>query len=413
MFEISNAADESGARLMVIGVGGAGNNAVNRMIDENIEGVEFVAVNTDKQDLNNNKATTTITIGEKLTGGLGAGANPEVGEKAAEESLEEINSIIKGVDMLFITAGMGGGTGTGASPVIAKAAREQGILTVAVVTKPFGFEQKTRMQRAIEGIDKLIENVDTLIVIPNEKIMMIIDSKTGFDEAFQMVDNVLQRCVRGITELITNNGVMNLDFADVQTVMTNQGYAHMGYGEGKGDNKCMDAVKMAVESPLLETRLDGAKQVILNFTGDNIGVMETQEAAEYVNGFAGEDVDVFFGFIQDDSITDEVKVTLIATGIDVIQGQNVSAFSKRSSSGMSPSMGNLGLKYSAPTAKPATHAPNLTSKPTATPSVAPKTVAPVKPVTPQVSSLKPQANDKPNGAIDIVVPDFLTGNKNN
>ena len=418
MFEITSAADDTGARLMVMGVGGAGNNAVNRMIDENVDGVEFVAVNTDKQDLNANKATTTIAIGEKLTGGLGAGAKPEIGEKAAEESIEEINAAIKGVDMLFITAGMGGGTGTGASPVIAKAAREQGILTVAVVTKPFLMEQKARMKRAVAGIDKLIDNVDTLIVIPNEKIKGLIDSKTGFDVAFQMVDAVLQQCIRGITDLITKNGVINLDFADIQSVMANQGYAHMGYGVGKGDNKFMDAVKAAVESPLLETSLDGAQNVILNITGDpDMAVLQADEATEYVNGFAGEDVELFLGVMFDETLVDEVRVTLIATGLDV-EGQAPSSASQAAQASTSSPMDNLKFKYptspnvtSTVTPKAPSLSANFNNKPMA--NVAHKTtpVKPVKPATPVStgadSLIQPEV--KPTvEAKDIVIPDFLS-----
>lgn len=410
MFEISNAADDTSARLMVMGVGGAGNNAVNRMIDANVQGVEFVAVNTDKQDLNANKATTILPIGEKLTNGLGAGAKPEIGEKAAEESLEDINAAIKGVDMLFITAGMGGGTGTGASPVIAKAAKEQGILTVAVVTKPFLMERRSRMKRAIEGIDKLIGNVDTLIVIPNEKIKDLIDSKTSFEEAFQMVDNVLQQCMRGITDLITKNGIMNLDFADIKSVMSDQGYAHMGYGEGKGDNKFMDAVKMAVESPLLETSLDGgAKNVILNITGDpSMAMLEANEAADYVEEFTGDDVELFFGVMYDETLTDEVRITLIATGIESVEGQ--AAVNQASASPLR----NLNLKYNQQQSKTTASASapkTATARPVT--NTTPKTVTPVKPITPPPSSdsiIQPDVKSNVE-AKDIKIPDFLSKNK--
>lgn len=403
MLEISNTVDDTVARLMVMGVGGAGNNAVNRMIDENVEGVEFVAVNTDKQDLANNKATTTLQIGEKLTNGLGAGAKPEIGEKSAEESLEEINAAIKGVDMLFITAGMGGGTGTGASPVIARAAREQGILTVAVVTKPFLMEQRSRMKRAVDGIDKLIENVDTLIVIPNERIKGIIDSKTGFEMAFQMVDAVLQQCIKGITDLITKNGIINLDFADIQSVMTNQGYAHMGYGKGSGDNKFMDAVKMAVESPLLETNLDGAQNVIINITGDpDMAVLEADEATNYVTGFTGEDVELYLGVMIDETLVDEVRVTLIATGIEAVDGQSaVSASATKSTSGQSF---GLNFKYDTNTSNNTSFNNNRTSA-----VESPKKVEPVKPITPPVTNTLAQPDIKTNvEPKDIKIPDFLT-----
>lgn len=415
MLEISNNSTDTGARLMVMGVGGAGCNAVNRMIDENVSDVEFVAVNTDKQDLDNNKATNTLQIGEKLTNGLGAGAKPEIGEKSAEESIEEINASIKGVDMLFITAGMGGGTGTGASPVIARAAKEQGILTVAVVTKPFKMEQKARMRRAVEGIDKLMEFVDTLIVIPNEKIFSIIDSKTSIKAAFQKADETLQQCIRGITDLITINGEINLDFADVQSVMADQGYAHMGYGVGKGDNKFMDAVKMAVESPLLETSLSGAKNVILNITGDSdMALFDASEAADYVNQITGEEVENYLGVMTDDTLTDEVRITLIATGIDVIEGQNTVASSVPKSA-PNPSL-NFGLKYDNSTTSktnPGVKPVAGTAARTATPKTTPPKTAPAKPVTPvtpanSLSQPKVKANVE---AKDIQIPDFLSKNK--
>ena len=406
MLEISNTIDDSFARLMVMGVGGAGNNAINRMIDSNVEGVEFVAVNTDKQDLVNNKATTTLQIGEKLTGGLGAGAKPEIGEQAAEESLEDINAAIKGVNMLFITAGMGGGTGTGASPVIAKAAKEQGILTVAVVTKPFLMEQRARMRRAVEGIDRLIENVDTLIVIPNEKIKGLIDSKTGFEEAFQMVDEVLQKCVRGITELITKNGKINLDFADIQSVMKDQGYAHMGYGLGKGDNKFMDSAKMAVESPLLETCLDGAKNVMLNITGpSNMSLLESDEAIQYVQGFLSDEVEFFYGVIFDDTLVDEVKITLIATGVDSVEGQNAAPASINRAS--SSPMSNLNLRY--PEKSPVNNKSSFTASQVRPTAPTHKKVEPVKPInpTPAVNSIKQPEVKSSVEAKDIKIPDFL------
>lgn len=411
MLEISNNTSSSVAKLMVMGVGGAGCNAVNRMIDENISDVEFVAVNTDKQDLDNNKATTTLQIGEKLTNGLGAGAKPEIGEKSAEESIEEINATIKGLDMLFITAGMGGGTGTGASPVIARAAKEQGILTVAVVTKPFEMEQKSRMRRAIAGIDKLMEYVDTLIVIPNQKLFSIIDSKTSFDVAFQKADEVLQQCVRGITDLITINGQINLDLNDVRTVMTDQGYAHMGYGVAKGDNKIMEAVKMAVESPLLETSLTGAKNLIINMTGgkDDMSIVEANEAVGYVNEIVGDDVEVFFGVMPVDNLSDEVRITLIATGIDVIEGQT--ARSNNESGASRSSVGaNFGMKYNPNPKGSDTFAPK--AKP-----VAPVTKTPLKPVTPKtpnssgfntIEQPKVKSSVEPK---DIQIPDFLSKNK--
>ena len=409
MLEISNNTTDSSARLMVMGVGGAGCNAINRMIDENVSDVEFVAVNTDRQDLDNNKATNTLQIGEKLTNGLGAGAKPEIGEKSAEESIEEINATIKGVDMLFITAGMGGGTGTGASPVIAKAAKEQGILTVAVVTKPFEMEQKGRMRRAIAGIDKLMENVDTLIVIPNQKLFSIIDSKTSITAAFQKADEVLQQCIRGITDLITINGVINLDFADIKSVMSEQGYAHMGFGVGKGDNKFKDAVKMAVESPLLETSLNGAKNLILNITGDtDMALVEANDAANYVTEITGGEVELYLGVMTDETLTDEVRFTLIATGIDVIEGQTVKASSTSSISSSTSSVGGLGfgLKYDNSTLNKAGATSGAAPKTTPRPQV--KQVAPKPAMPQQTSNTISQPSVKPSvEAKDIQIPDFL------
>ena len=277
MLEIKTTEAESSAKIIVIGVGGAGNNAVNRMIDENIGGVEFVGVNTDKQALLLCKAPTLIQIGEKLTKGLGAGAQPEVGAKAAEESMEELSAAIEGADMVFVTCGMGGGTGTGAAPVVAKIAKDQGILTVGVVTKPFKFEAKARMVNALSGVDKLRENVDTLIVIPNDKLLEIVDRRTTFPDALKKADEVLQQAVQGITDLINMPALINLDFADVKTVMSDKGIAHIGIGNAKGDEKAIEAVKLAVASPLLETTINGASHVIINISGD-ISLIEANEA---------------------------------------------------------------------------------------------------------------------------------------
>ena len=268
MLEIMTNEAESAAKIIVIGVGGAGNNAVNRMVDETIGGVEFVGVNTDKQALALCKAPTTIQIGEKLTKGLGAGARPQVGEQAAEESAEDIKQVVQGADMVFVTCGMGGGTGTGAAPVVAGIAKEMGILTVGVVTKPFRFESRTRMNNALSGIEKLKENVDTLIVIPNDKLLEIVDRRTTMPEALKKADEVLQQAVQGITDLINLPALINLDFADVQTVMTGKGIAHIGIGHAKGDDKALEAVKQAVSSPLLETTIEGASHVIINISGD-------------------------------------------------------------------------------------------------------------------------------------------------
>ena len=306
---------ESSAKIIVIGVGGAGNNAVNRMVEEAIGGVEFIGVNTDKQALTLCKAPTIIQIGEKLTKGLGAGAKPEIGEKAAEESIEEIKQAIQGADMVFVTCGMGGGTGTGAAPVVAGVAKEMGILTVGVVTKPFRFEAKTRMSNALAGIEKLKENVDTLIIIPNDRLLEIVDRRTSMPEALKKADEVLQQAVQGITDLINLPALINLDFADVQTVMIDKGIAHIGIGEGKGDDKAMEAVQQAVSSPLLETTIEGASHVIVNVSGD-ISLMDANDAASYVQNLTGEDTNIIFGALYDDKEADYVRITVIATGLD-------------------------------------------------------------------------------------------------
>ena len=315
MLEIMMNDAESAARIIVIGVGGAGNNAVNRMIDEQIGGVEFIGINTDRQALQLCKAERTIQIGEKLTKGLGAGAKPEIGEKAAEESIEEIKEAIQGADMVFVTCGMGGGTGTGGAPVVARLAKDMGILTVGVVTKPFKFEAKTRMNNALAGIQKLKESVDTLIVIPNDKLLEIVDRRTTMPDALKKADEVLQQAVQGITDLINLPALINLDFADVQTVMTDKGIAHIGIGAGKGDDKALDAVKQAVSSPLLETTIVGASHVIINISGD-ISLMDANDAASYVQDLAGDDANIIFGAMYDDTYTDEATITVIATGLD-------------------------------------------------------------------------------------------------
>ena len=314
MVEIMSIGAESSAKIIVIGVGGAGNNAVNRMVEEAIGGVEFVGVNTDKQALTLCKAPTVLQIGEKITKGLGAGAQPEVGQKAAEESIEEVKKIIEGADMVFVTCGMGGGTGTGAAPVIAGAAKEMGILTVGVVTKPFRFEAKTRMNNALAGIENLKKAVDTLIVIPNDKLLEIVDRRTTMPEALRKADEVLQQAVQGITDLINLPALINLDFADVQTVMTDKGIAHIGIGEARGDDKAMEAVQQAVSSPLLETTIKGATHVIINISGD-ISLMDANDAASYVQELTGEEANIIFGAMYDDSVADYARITVIATGL--------------------------------------------------------------------------------------------------
>ncbi len=315
LLEIMKTDDGAAAKIIVVGVGGAGNNAINRMVDASITGVSFIGINTDKQALQLCKAERLLQIGEKLTKGLGAGARPEVGEKAAEESEEEITNALKGADMVFVTCGMGGGTGTGAAPVVAKISKDMGILTVGVVTKPFRFEAKTRMKNALQGIEKIKGNVDTLIVIPNDRLLEIVDKRTTMPDALKKADEVLQQAVQGITDLINVPAVINLDFADVQTVMQDKGIAHIGIGNGKGDDKALEAVKMAVESPLLETNIKGATDVIINVSGD-VSLNDAAEAANYVNELAGDDVNVIFGAMYDATKTDSCTITVIATGLE-------------------------------------------------------------------------------------------------
>lgn len=320
MLEITTTEADSSAKIIVIGVGGAGNNAVNRMIDENIGGVEFVGVNTDKQALMLCKAPTLIQIGEKLTKGLGAGADPEVGMKAAEESADELSAAVEGADMIFVTCGMGGGTGTGAAPVVAKIAKDKGILTVGVVTKPFTFEARARMVNAISGIERLKEGVDTLIVIPNDKLLEIVDRRTTMPDALKKADEVLQQGVQGITDLINLPALINLDFADVQTVMKDKGLAHIGIGLAKGDEKAIEAVKLAVSSPLLDTDICGATHVIINISGA-ISLLDANDAVGYVRDLVGENANIIFGAKYDESRSDEATITVIATGIEDVEPQ--------------------------------------------------------------------------------------------
>ena len=305
------------ATIKVIGVGGAGNNAVNRMIEAGIRNVEFIAVNTDRQTLNESKANSKIQIGEKLTRGLGAGANPDIGSQAAEESRAEIAEVLKGADMVFVTAGMGGGTGTGAAPIVAATAKEMGILTIGVVTKPFTFEGKKRLAQAERGIASLKGKVDTLVVIPNDKLLQVIDRKTSMIEAFRMADDVLRQGVQGISDLISVPGVINLDFADVRTIMLNQGMAHMGIGSASGENRVEDAAKQAIQSPMLETSIEGARGIIINITGgSDMGLHEANTAAELVQRSADPEANIIFGTVIDESMGDELQITVIATGFE-------------------------------------------------------------------------------------------------
>ncbi len=315
MLEIKTFEDKGPAKILVIGVGGAGNNAVNRMIDENINGVDLVAINTDKQVLATSKAPTKIQIGEKLTKGLGAGAKPEVGAGAIEENREEITELVKDADMVFVTCGMGGGTGTGAAPVVAEIAKNLGILTVGVVTKPFSFEGKPRMNNALAGIDRLKDHVDTLIVVPNDKLLQICDKRTTIPDALKKADEVLQQGVQGVTDLIQSPGIINLDFADIQSVMRDKGIAHIGIGRGSGEDKAVEAIKQAMESPLLETTVSGATDIIINFAG-NIGMIEAYDAVNYLTEAAGDDVNIIFGTVDNETLGDEVSITIIATGIE-------------------------------------------------------------------------------------------------
>lgn len=305
------------AKIKVIGVGGGGNNAVNRMIEHGVEGVEFIAVNTDAQALNLSKAETKVQIGTKLTRGLGAGANPEVGKKAAEESKEQLEEVLSGADMIFVTAGMGGGTGTGAAPVIAQVAKELGALTVGVVTRPFSFEGRRRSNQAVSGIDTLKSNVDTLIVIPNDRLLEIVDKNTPMLEAFREADNILRQGVQGISDLIAKPGLINVDFADVKTIMFDKGSALMGIGVATGETRATEAAKKAISSPLLETSIDGAHGILMNITGGtNLSLYEVQEAADLVTNAADEEVNVIFGSVINENLNDEIVVTVIATGFD-------------------------------------------------------------------------------------------------
>lgn len=315
MLELFSNEADSNAKILVIGVGGGGNNTIDRMIDEQVEGVEFYCVNTDKQQLNKCKTANIIQIGEQETRGLGAGANPEVGEKAALESAQAIQEVVKEADMVFVTCGMGGGTGTGAAPVVAEIAKKNGALTIGVVTKPFRFEARTRMNNALMGIEKLKQSVDTLIVVPNDKLLQIVDRKTTMPDALKKADEVLQQGIQGITDLINIPGLINLDFADVRTVMQDKGIAHFGIGEASGADKCIEAVKNAANSPLLETSIANASHVIINVSGD-VNLIDANDAAEYVQQLAGENANIIFGVVYDESVTDSVRITIIAAGLE-------------------------------------------------------------------------------------------------
>jgi len=324
---------EDVAQIKVIGIGGGGCNAVNRMIEAGLKGVNFMAINTDKQALMKTCAETKLQIGEKLTRGTGAGGNPEVGQKSAEESIEDLKKFITGADMVFITAGMGGGTGTGAAPIIAKAAKDMGILTVGVVTKPFTFEGKTKKEYAERGIKYLRKYVDSLVVVPNDRLLQVAEKSTSMLEAFSMADEVLKQGVQGISDLIVETGMINLDFADVKTIMTDRGMAHMGVGSGKGEKRVEQAVQAAIDSPLLETSINGAKAILLNITGGyDLGMLEVNEAADKIQSAADKDVILIFGTSIKEELKDEMIITVIATGFDDIRPSHAASVGITSSS---------------------------------------------------------------------------------
>ena len=318
-FEDMEMINEEGkfAAIRVVGVGGAGTNAVNRMVDAGLKGVEFIAVNTDSQALAMSKAPKQIQIGDKLTKGLGAGANPEIGQKAAEESREDIAAVVKGADLVFVTCGMGGGTGTGAAPVIAEIARDMGILTIGVVSKPFLFEGRQRMKNAESGIERLKAAVDTLVVVPNDRLLSVVTKGTTVTEAFRIADDTLRQGIQGISDLIAVPALINLDFADVRTVMQSRGLAHMGIGIGTGETRMIDAAKQSISSPMLETSIDGARAVLINITGGaDMSLLDVNEAAQLISAAADPEANIIFGAGIDESLTDEVKITVIATGFE-------------------------------------------------------------------------------------------------
>ncbi len=408
MLEIRTNDANAAARIIVVGVGGAGNNAVNRMIDENITGVEFIGINTDRQALQLCKAPKLIQIGEKLTKGLGAGAKPEIGEAAAVESREEIATAMQGADMVFVTCGMGGGTGTGAAPIVAELSKSMGILTVGVVTKPFRFEAKGRMANAEAGIERLKENVDTLIVIPNEKLLQIVDKKTTMPDALKKADEVLQQAVSGITDLINMPAVINLDFADVQTVMTNKGIAHIGIGVGKGEDKAMEAVKMAVESPLLETTIDGATDVIINVSGD-ISLIDANAAASYVQELTGDQVNIIFGAMYNADEVDVCKITVIATGL-FTQTTPAMKYTPPTFQPYKPQVGAMGTmpKASSPlSSRPLAHTQNFTPVSPLTAATQATPAQAQAPVSKPVAPAKPKEMRSNVAEKTIVIPEFL------
>ena len=403
MIEIQLPESEAAAKIIVVGVGGAGNNAVNRMVDEGIVGVEFIGVNTDKQALQSSKAASSMPIGEKLTKGLGCGGKPEIGTKAAEESAEEITAALQGADMVFVTCGMGGGTGTGAAPVIAKIAKDMGILTVGVVTKPFRFEAKQRMKNALSGIDALKEVVDTLIVIPNDRLLEIVEKKTSLPDALKKADEVLQQSVQGITELINVPGLINLDFADVSAVMKDKGVAHVGIGRAKGDDKAIEAVKTAISSPLLESTIEGATDVIINISGD-ISLIEANDAASYVEELVGENANIIFGAMYNEDAQDEVSITVIATGIK----EKKSAEAVKAAPEFKP---QAGLHSNVSPVQPGFTTPSFLNNPRlSTPTLGERPEVPMEnPSLRAAETVEPQVQSKPRVGREagLEIPDFL------
>ena len=422
MLEIKSNDEKTPARILVIGVGGAGNNAVNRMIDENVEGVELIAINTDKQALSLSRATTKIQIGEKLTKGLGAGAKPEIGASAVEENREEISDIIKDANMVFVTCGMGGGTGTGAAPVVAEMARNLGILTVGVVTKPFSFEGKPRMKNALEGIERLKQNVDTLIVIPNDKLLQICDKRTSIPEALKKADQVLQQGVQGVTDLINKPGLINLDFADIQTVMRDKGIAHIGIGSASGPASGLSFTMkfMAIVGSDIfwngmasgfsgEPTVSGASDIIVNFSG-NIGIVEAYDAVTYLTEQAGDGVNIIFGTVDNDNMGEEISITIIATGLErsssaipVSVAQTYVEPAHKAAETVSPAPTYNGQRLGSGITKPSFMTDTATSQAAVKPAqtTAPQTVAAKPAVTQPVRPTVQPNND------GIKIPDFL------
>ena len=431
MVEITNEESNYGAKIIVVGVGGAGNNVVNRMIEDGIQGVEYICVNTDSQQLRKSKAPNTIQIGEKLTKGRGAGGNPEVGRNSAEESKEQLTEAIHEAEMVFVTCGMGGGTGTGAAPVIAQIAKEMGILTVAVVSKPFIHEGDVRMSQAMEGIANLKEHVDTMIVIPNEKLRQLCDKKARFPEVLRMADSVLRQGVQGITDIINGMGDINLDFADVCTVMRDKGVAHIGIGRATGDDSCQNAVQQAIDSPLLETSIEGADNIIINFSGDLV-FDDVINASNYVKEIVGADTNVIFGEVYDDSEPDTCSVTIIATGIknspDVLNEEPASApqaaAAPRSGLGFL-NMGGTGstAQRKAPSANPAQSTVQqgfgaTTRQPSAFGTRQPQSRPAVSGTAPQGGQFKgpkPNVNSNSNASdgSSILIPEWISRQNNN